>query len=109
MFDGGRSRRERGGDRDRERERDRDFDRERKDHKRTASPPPRKRESTPDLTDVPSVLDRKRRLTQWDIKPVGYENVTAEQAKLSGRVPFFFFTPIASSSRAFLSNLLGIV
>ena len=30
------------------------------------------------------MLDRKRRLTQWDIKPPGYENVTAEQAKLSG-------------------------
>jgi hypothetical protein len=30
------------------------------------------------------VLERKRRLTQWDIKPPGYENVTAEQAKLSG-------------------------
>ena len=33
-----------------------------------------------------SVLDRKRRLTQWDIKPPGYENVTAEQAKLSGEI-----------------------
>ncbi|RHZ69898.1 hypothetical protein CDV55_105921 [Aspergillus turcosus] len=75
-------RRERGG----ERERDRDRDRERKERKRTASPP-RKREPTPDLTDVPSVLTRKRRLTQWDIKPPGYENVTAEQAKLSGMFP----------------------
>ncbi|KAF2674528.1 RNA-binding domain-containing protein [Microthyrium microscopicum] len=26
-------------------------------------------------------------MTQWDIKPVGYENVTAEQAKLSGMFP----------------------
>ena len=34
-----------------------------------------------------SVLERKRRLTQWDIKPPGYENVTAEQAKLSGMFP----------------------
>ncbi|RLL97050.1 hypothetical protein CFD26_103464 [Aspergillus turcosus] len=75
-------RRERGGDRERERDRDR----ERKERKRTASPP-RKREPTPDLTDVPSVLTRKRRLTQWDIKPPGYENVTAEQAKLSGMFP----------------------
>lgn len=33
------------------------------------------------------ILDRKRRLTQWDIKPPGYENVTAEQAKLSGMFP----------------------
>jgi splicing factor U2AF subunit len=32
-------------------------------------------------------LARKRRLTQWDIKPPGYENVTAEQAKLSGMFP----------------------
>ena len=31
--------------------------------------------------------ERKRRLTQWDLKPVGYENVTAEQAKLSGMFP----------------------
>jgi splicing factor U2AF subunit len=36
------------------------------------------------LTDVPSLLVRQRRLTQWDIKPPGYENVTAEQAKISG-------------------------
>lgn len=33
------------------------------------------------------VLERKRRLVQWDIKPPGYENVTAEQAKLSGMFP----------------------
>ena len=52
--------------------------------KRSRSPPAKKREPTPDLTDVVSVTDRKRRLTQWDIKPPGYENVTAEQAKLSG-------------------------
>ncbi|KAJ9156878.1 U2 snRNP auxiliary factor large subunit, partial [Coniochaeta hoffmannii] len=55
---------------------------------RTASPgPPKKREPTPDLTDVVPVTERKRRLTQWDIKPPGYENVTAEQAKLSGMFP----------------------
>ena len=58
-------------------------DRERRDRKRSATPP-RRKEPTPDLTDVPSVLTRKRRLTQWDIKPPGYENVTAEQAKISG-------------------------
>lgn len=52
-----------------------------------ASPPPKKKEPTPDLTDVVSILERKRRLTQWDIKPPGYENVTAEQAKLSGMFP----------------------
>ena len=56
--------------------------------KRSASPgPPKRREATPDLTNVASVLERKRRLTQWDIKPPGYENVTAEQAKLSGMFP----------------------
>ena len=56
--------------------------------KRSASPgPPKRREPTPDLTNIASVLDRKRRLTQWDIKPPGYENVTAEQAKLSGMFP----------------------
>ncbi|PLB42668.1 splicing factor u2af large subunit [Aspergillus candidus] len=73
------------GDRDREGgDRDRENRRERR---RSATPPPRKREATPDLTNVASVLDRKRRLTQWDIKPPGYENVTAEQAKLSGMFP----------------------
>ncbi|RMZ82058.1 hypothetical protein DV737_g2165, partial [Chaetothyriales sp. CBS 132003] len=51
------------------------------------SPPPKKREPTPDLTGVVSVLERKRRMTQWDIKPPGYENVTAEQAKMSGMFP----------------------
>lgn len=59
---------------------------DRRERKRSATPP-RHKEPTPDLTDVPSVLDRKRRLTQWDIKPPGYENVTAEQAKLSGMFP----------------------
>ncbi|KAJ5470770.1 hypothetical protein N7530_008127 [Penicillium desertorum] len=58
-------------------------DRERRERKRSATPP-RRKEPTPDLTDVPSVLTRKRRLTQWDMKPPGYENVTAEQAKISG-------------------------
>ncbi|KAI9828783.1 MAG: hypothetical protein M1832_001888 [Thelocarpon impressellum] len=54
---------------------------------KSASPPPKKKEPTPDLTDIVPVLERKRRLTQWDIKPPGYENVTAEQAKLSGMFP----------------------
>ncbi|KAK5956705.1 hypothetical protein OHC33_002192 [Knufia fluminis] len=51
------------------------------------TPPPKKREPTPDLTDVQPITERKRRLTQWDIKPPGYESVTAEQAKLSGMFP----------------------
>ncbi|KAF2203536.1 hypothetical protein GQ43DRAFT_258002 [Delitschia confertaspora ATCC 74209] len=71
---GGRGRRDR-GDRDGFAGRDR---------KKSTSPPPKKREPTPDLTDVVSVLKRERRMTQWDIKPAGYENITAEQAKLSG-------------------------
>lgn len=58
-----------------------------RDRKKSASPPPKKKEPTPDLTDVVPILQRKRRLTQWDIKPPGYENVTAEQAKLSGMFP----------------------
>ena len=55
-----------------------------RDRKKSASPPPKKKEPTPDLTDTIPITERKRRLTQWDIKPPGYENVTAEQAKLSG-------------------------
>ena len=54
---------------------------------RSASPPRKPKEPTPDLTDITSVLTRKRRLTQWDIKPPGYENVSAESAKLSGMFP----------------------
>ena len=60
------------------------FERERR---RSATPPPKKREPTPDLTGVIPIVERKRRLTQWDIKPPGYENVPAEQAKLSGMFP----------------------
>ncbi|KAJ9137848.1 U2 snRNP auxiliary factor large subunit [Pleurostoma richardsiae] len=74
------------GDRPRRRDRDRDQERE-VERRRSATPPPKKREPTPDLTDVVPVLERKRRLTQWDIKPPGYDNVTAEQAKLSGMFP----------------------
>ncbi|KAL2263698.1 hypothetical protein VTK26DRAFT_5554 [Humicola hyalothermophila] len=94
---GGRSRRDDDDRRDRRSERDlfddrrggrrdRDYDRDR-DRRRSLSPPPKKREPTPDLTDVVPILERKRRLTQWDIKPPGYDNVTAEQAKLSGMFP----------------------
>lgn len=55
--------------------------------KKSATPPPKPKEPTPDLTDIPSVLVKKRRMTQWDIKPPGYDNVTAEQAKISGMFP----------------------
>lgn len=58
-----------------------------RDRKKSPSPPPKKKEPTPDLTDVVPILERRRRLTQWDIKPPGYENVTSEQAKLSGMFP----------------------
>ncbi|CBX95738.1 hypothetical protein IAQ61_004571 [Plenodomus lingam] len=52
------------------------------------SPPFNKpREATPDLSNFVSILERPRRMTQWDIKPAGYENITAEQAKLSGMFP----------------------
>ncbi|KAI1208740.1 uncharacterized protein F4807DRAFT_132127 [Annulohypoxylon truncatum] len=80
----------RGGDRrDRDRiERNRDDDLFAQNRRgRSPTPPPKKREPTPDLTDIIPVLERKRRMTQWDIKPPGYENVTAEQAKLSGMFP----------------------
>ncbi|KAI4173049.1 MAG: hypothetical protein LQ343_003159 [Gyalolechia ehrenbergii] len=61
-----------------------------RDRKKSASPPPKKKEPTPDLTDIVPITERRRRLTQWDIKPPGYENVTAEQAKLSGMTGVIF-------------------
>ena len=79
----GPDRNDRGQDRDDMKQLERQIKRE-----GSGSPAPKKpREPTPDLTDVVSVLERKRRLTQWDIKPTGYDNVTAEQAKLSGMFP----------------------
>ncbi|KAI0911617.1 hypothetical protein F4824DRAFT_130238 [Ustulina deusta] len=77
---GGGDRRDRGG-------RDRDEDLFAQNRRGRSASPPKKREPTPDLTDVVPVLERKRRMTQWDIKPPGYDNVTAEQAKLSGMFP----------------------
>jgi len=75
-------------ERDRGRDRDDMRQLERQTRQKSASPAPRKpKEPTPDLTDTTPILERKRRLTQWDIKPPGYENVTAEQAKLSGMFP----------------------
>nr|POF26019.1 splicing factor u2af 50 kda subunit [Quercus suber] len=78
------------GDRDIRGERDdmAEMDAQQRRAPRSSTPEQRKvKEPTPDLTDVVSVLSRKRRLTQWDIKPPGYDNVTAEQAKLSGMFP----------------------
>ncbi|KAK6519509.1 hypothetical protein TWF281_003336 [Arthrobotrys megalospora] len=54
---------------------------------RRSPSPPKVKEPTPDLTDIIPISERKRRLTMWDIKPPGYESVTAEQAKLSGMFP----------------------
>ncbi|GAW18120.1 hypothetical protein ANO14919_075930 [Xylariales sp. No.14919] len=76
----GGDRRDRGG-------RDRDEDLFAQNRRGRSASPPKKREPTPDLTDIIPVLERKRRMTQWDIKPPGYDNVTAEQAKLSGMFP----------------------
>ncbi|KAI0483026.1 hypothetical protein GGR56DRAFT_622630 [Xylariaceae sp. FL0804] len=67
--------------------RDREEDLFAQNRRGRSATPPKKREPTPDLTDVIPILERKRRMTQWDIKPPGYENVTAEQAKLSGMFP----------------------
>lgn len=80
--------RDRGPDRDRTAQ-DRDDMRqmERQTRQKSGSPQRKPKEPTPDLTDIIPVLERKRRMTQWDIKPPGYENVTAEQAKLSGMFP----------------------
>lgn len=47
----------------------------------------KKREPTPDLSSYVNIQSRKRRMTQWDIKPSGYDGITAEQAKLSGMFP----------------------
>lgn len=47
----------------------------------------------------------------WDIKPQGYENVTAEQAKLSGRLfPFWYFliTPHLAQALAYTSRGVSI-
>ncbi|KAF2132985.1 hypothetical protein P153DRAFT_364229 [Dothidotthia symphoricarpi CBS 119687] len=49
--------------------------------------PNKQREPTPDLAPFVNIQKRQRRMTQWDIRPAGYENITAEQAKLSGMFP----------------------
>jgi len=72
---------------DRARDRDDMQQMERQTVKKEGSPERKAKEPTPDLTDIVSILQKKRRMTQWDIKPPGYENVTAEQAKLSGMFP----------------------
>jgi len=74
-----------GGDRGRDRDDMRQL--ERQAQRKSASPERKPKEPTPDLTDIVPITEKKRRMTQWDIKPPGYENVTAEQAKLSGMFP----------------------
>ncbi|KAJ4325165.1 hypothetical protein N0V94_000879 [Neodidymelliopsis sp. IMI 364377] len=54
---------------------------------KSPSPVAKQREPTPDLASFTNIQNRPRRMTQWDIKPAGYENITAEQAKLSGMFP----------------------
>ncbi|KAG4305923.1 hypothetical protein PORY_000833 [Pneumocystis oryctolagi] len=78
-----------------ERERDERADRINRDrrsgredwHRRSRSPRYRGREPTPDLTDVVPINERRRRMSMWDVKPTGYEAITAEQAKMSGLFP----------------------
>ncbi|SMQ50212.1 unnamed protein product [Zymoseptoria tritici ST99CH_3D7] len=73
--------------RDRGRDRDDMRQLENQSKRKSASPPRKPKEPTPDLTDIVPILEKPRRMTQWDVKPPGYENVTAEQAKLSGMFP----------------------
>lgn len=54
---------------------------------KSPSPVAKQREPTPDLAPFTNIQNRPRRMTQWDIKPAGYEAMTAEQAKLSGMFP----------------------
>lgn len=83
--------RERPKERERERDRDRDHgrdhgrDRELRDRNRIRRPTGASLEAAIEAA-VP-VDERKRRMTMWDIKPKGYEQITAEQAKLSGLFP----------------------
>ncbi|KAK9463653.1 uncharacterized protein V1516DRAFT_49377 [Lipomyces oligophaga] len=82
-------------ERDRDRDRDRDRERERRDRERERDRSrrmdtigsERRHRSTVNLDDVVPINERKRRMTMWDVKPKDYENVTAEQAKLSGLFP----------------------
>lgn len=83
--------------RDRERERDRQRDRPSSNRRRPRSRSPyrssqrssrkRSRFANADLTNVISIDKYPRAHSLWDVKPAGYENVTAEMAKLSGVFP----------------------
>ncbi|ODQ52312.1 hypothetical protein SAICODRAFT_93771 [Saitoella complicata NRRL Y-17804] len=67
--------------------RDEPNGRDARDSRRRSRSPEARKSPTPDLTDVIRVDQRQRRMTMWDIKPTGYESVTAEQAKMSGMFP----------------------
>jgi splicing factor U2AF subunit len=43
---------------------------------------PLRRSPTPE--DCIPISKRKRKYTAWDVKPPGFENYTAEQAKMTG-------------------------
>lgn len=43
---------------------------------------PGRRSPSPEVT-IP-ISKRKRKFTAWDVKPPGFENYTAEQAKMTG-------------------------
>lgn len=91
------SRRDREWDRGRWRDRERDRDRDRRwrddsmRRRRSRSPGYRDRTSQGSRRiDVDSIVpldERKRRQNLWDIRPPGYENISAEQAKQSGLFP----------------------
>ncbi|KAK9467823.1 hypothetical protein V1512DRAFT_222482 [Lipomyces arxii] len=84
-----RDRRDRDRDRDRDRERDRrDRDRERDRHSKDTDHDRHRGPRAPvDLDNVVPINERQRRMTMWDIRPKGYENISSEQAKLSGLFP----------------------
>uniref|UniRef100_A0A8H7N9G6 RRM domain-containing protein n=1 Tax=Bionectria ochroleuca TaxID=29856 RepID=A0A8H7N9G6_BIOOC len=85
----------------RDRRRDREWDRDRGSSRRDArrddedrynrrdrdNYDDRRRGGRERREEAPLEMRAVRRLTQWDIKPPGYDFVTAEQAKLSGMFP----------------------
>jgi hypothetical protein len=95
---------DRGGDRDRRRSPPREF--RRPAPRRSRSPPPFRRRSppprdrdrgergggrahgtvqySPPPADIVPLHLRTRKLNNWDVKPAGYDSITAEQAKATG-------------------------
>ncbi|KAK9480171.1 hypothetical protein V1514DRAFT_276954 [Lipomyces japonicus] len=56
-------------------------------HGESSSSRHRTRSPAVNLENVVPINERQRRMTLWDIKPKGYESITAEQAKLTGMFP----------------------